>query len=118
MSDVAFGYLLLAIGIGFALAIVYALTSQLGRGPRARPKVPRGVHLAPPSILPAVMAVGATLLGASLAFRADNQPLANPFLAVPALIVMLAGIVAWIRAAGREWHETEAGSAHDDAPGH
>ena len=55
MSDVAFGYLLLAIGIGFALAIVFALTSQLGRGPRARPKVPRGVHLAPPSILPAVV---------------------------------------------------------------
>jgi hypothetical protein len=118
VSDVAFGYLLLASGIGFALAIVYGLTSQIGRAPRARPKVPRGVHLPPPSILPAVMAVGATLLGASLAFRADNQPLANPFLAVPALVVMLTGIVAWIRAAGREWRETEAGSAHDETPGH
>jgi hypothetical protein len=118
LSDVAFGYLLLAIGIGFILFIVYALTSQLGRGPRPRPKVPRGVHLPPPSILPAVLAVGASLLGASLAFRADNQPLANPFLAVPALLVMLGGIVAWIRAAGREWRETESGSAHDDAAGH
>ena len=112
MSDVVFGYLLLAIGIGFILFIVYALTSQLARGPRPRPKVPPGVHLPPPSILPAVLAVGASLLGASLAFRADNQPLANP-----ALVVMLAGIVAWIRAAGREWRETESGSAHDD-PGH
>jgi uncharacterized membrane protein YphA (DoxX/SURF4 family) len=118
VSDIAFGYLLLAIGIGFALAIVYALTSRIGRVPRTRPKVPRGVHLPPPSILPAVMAVGATLLGASLAFRADNQPLANPFLAVPALVVMLVAIVSWIRAAGREWRETETGSAHDDAPGH
>jgi len=118
MSDTWFGYLLLAIGIGFILFIVYALTSQLGRGPRQRPRVPPGVHLPPPSILPAVLAVGATLLGASLAFRADDQPLANPFLAVPALVVMLVGIVAWIRAAGREWRETESGSAHDDAPGH
>ena len=63
-----------------------------------------------------ILAVGGALLGAGLAFRADNQ-LANPFLAVPGLAVFLYAVVAWVRAAGREWDETEHGS-HDDAAGH
>jgi len=36
---------------------------------------------------------------------------------VPGLVVLVASIFAWVRAAGREWREIERG-AHDDAPGH
>jgi len=117
MNDTAFGYLLLAIGIVFALGVIYALTSHLGSVERAKPKVPRGVHLPNPSPLPVIMAVGGALLGAGLAFRGDDQPIANPWLAVPGLIVFLYGIFAWVRAAGREWDETERGP-HDDDAGH
>ncbi len=116
MNDAAFGYLLLAIGIAFVLGVVYAITSQVGGASAARPKPPRGVHLPNPSPLPVILAAGGALLGAGLAFRADNQ-LANPFLAVPGLLIFLYAIVAWVRAAGREWDEAEHGS-HDDAPGH
>ena len=115
MNDTAFGYLLLAIGITFVLGIVYAVTSHLSVS-TARPKPPRGVHLPNPSALPVILAVGGALLGAGLAFRADDQ-LANPFLAVPGLLVFLYAVVAWVRAAGREWDETEHRS-HDDAAGH
>ena len=115
MSDVAFGYLLLAVGIVFVLGVVYAITSHLGVS-TARPKPPRGVHLPNPSALPVILAAGGALLGAGLAFRADDQ-LANPFLAIPGLLVFLYAVVAWVRAAGREWNEVERGP-HDDPPGH
>jgi hypothetical protein len=115
MNDTAFGYLLLAIGITFVLGIVYAVTSHLSVS-TVRPKPPRGVHLPNPSPLPVTMAVGGALLGAGLAFRADDQ-LANPFLAVPGLLIFLYAVVAWVRAAGREWDEVERGP-HDDAAGH
>lgn len=116
MSEIAFGYLLLAIGIAFVLGVVYAVTSHVG-GATTRRRLPRGVHLPNPSALPVIMAVGGALLGAGLAFRADDQPLANPFLAIPGILVFIYAIVAWVRAAGREWEETEHGS-HDDAPRH
>lgn len=115
MSDTAFGYLLLAIGITFVLFIVYAVTSHISVSTE-RPKPPRGVHLPNPSALPVILAVGGALLGAGLAFRGDDQ-LANPFLAVPGLLVFLYAVVAWVRAAGREWDEVERGP-HDDAAGH
>ena len=115
MSDITFGYLLLAIGIGSVLGAVYAITSHVSVS-AARPRPPRGVHLPNPSALPVIIAVGGALLGAGLAFRADNQ-LANPLLAVPGLLIFVAAVVAWVRAAGREWDETEGGS-HDDVPGH
>ena len=115
MTDTAFGYLLLAIGITFVLGVVYAVTSHIGVS-TTRPRPPRGVHLPNPSALPVILAVGGALLGAGLAFRAGNQ-LANPFLAVPGLLIFLYAVVAWVRAAGREWDETER-SSHDDAPGH
>jgi low temperature requirement protein LtrA len=115
VNDTAFGYLLLAIGITFVLGIVYAVTSHLSVS-TVRPKPPRGVHLPNPSALPVIMALGGALLGAGLAFRADDQ-LANPFLAVPGLLVFLYAVVAWVRAAGREWDEVERGP-HDDAAGH
>ena len=79
--------------------------------------MPRGVHLPNPSPLPVVISIGASLLGAGLAFRADDQPIANPWLAIPGLVVFVFGIFAWVRAAGREWEETERGSDHD-APAH
>jgi hypothetical protein len=60
--------------------------------------------------------VGAALLAAGFAFRGDWS-LANPFLAVPGLLVFVAGAVAWVRAANHEWRETEHGS-HDDEPAH
>jgi hypothetical protein len=115
VSDTAFGYLLLAIGIAFVLGVVYAITSHMSVS-AARPKPPRGVHMPNPSALPVIIAVGGALLGAGLAFRADNQ-LANPFLAVPGLLIFVSAVVAWVRAAGREWDEAERGS-HDDLPGH
>jgi hypothetical protein len=115
VSDTAFGYLLLAIGIAFVLGIVYAITSHVSVA-AARPRPPRGVHLPNPSPLPVILAVGGALLGAGLAFRAHNQ-LANPFLAIPGLLIFLYAVVAWVRAAGREWDEVERGP-HDDAPGH
>ena len=115
MTDVAFGYLLLAVGIVFVLGVVYAITSHIGTA-ATRPKPPRGVHLPNPSALPVILAAGGALLGAGLAFRADDQ-LANPFLAVPGLLVFLYAVVAWVRAAGREWDDTERGQ-HDDPTGH
>ena len=116
MSDTAFGYLLLGAGIVFVLVIVFAVTSAIG-GARTEAKPPRGVHMPSPSSLPVFMAFGTTLFGAGLAFRADDQPIANFYLAVPGLLIMIVGIVRWVRAAGREWHETEQGS-HDDSNGH
>ncbi len=115
MNDTAFGYLLLAVGITFVLGVVYAITSHLSVS-AVRPRPPRGVHLPNPSALPVILAVGGALLGAGLAFRADDQ-LANPFLAVPGLVVFLYAVVAWVRAAGREWDEVERGP-HDDGAGH
>ncbi len=112
MSGGMLGFGLVVLGILFALGMVYALTSRLGQM-QDRPHPPRGVHLPAPSLLPAALALGASLLGAGLAFRADDQPIANPWLAVPGLVVMLAGIIGWVRAAGREWGETEH-AAHDD----
>ncbi len=115
MNDVAIGYLLLGIGIASVLGVVYGITSHIS-APAAAPKPPRGVHLPNPSPLPVVMAVGGAMLGAGLAFRADDQ-IANPLLAIPGLVVFLYAAIAWVRAASREWHEVERGP-HDDAPGH
>ena len=63
-------------------------------------------------------------MGAGLAFRGDDQ-LANPFLAIPGLLIFLYGIVvAWVRAAGREWDEVERRRSRrhmphaDDQPAH
>jgi hypothetical protein len=115
VNDTAFGYLLLALGIAFVLGVVYLITSHVSVS-ATRPNPPRGVHLPNPSALPVVLAVGGALLGAGLAFRAEGQ-LANPFLAIPGLLVFLWAVVSWVRAAGREWDEAERGP-HDDAPGH
>jgi hypothetical protein len=116
VNDTTIGFLLLGIGIVGVLAIVFAVTMRSGRAGRG-PTPPRGVHLPPPSWLPVILSIGAALIGGGLAFRAEEQPIANPFLAVPGLLVLLYGIWGWVRAAGHEWRDTEHGS-HDEPAGH
>lgn len=116
ISDQAIGFLILGVGIVVVLGVVFAISSRAGYQASARARPPRGVHLPPPSMLPVVLAIAAFLLGAGLAFRSEGQ-LANPFLAIPGLIVLVAGAVAWVRSAGREWRETEH-APHDDGAGH
>ena len=62
------------------------------------------------------MALGGALLGAGLAFRPDD-PLANSFSVIPGVLLFVAGVVSWVRAANHEWNDTERGP-HDDAAGH
>ena len=115
ISDQAIGYVILGVALLVVLGLVFAISSRGGApAPSAHP--PRGVHLPAPSLLPVVLSVAAALLGAGLAFRGDDQ-LANPFLAIPGLIVLVVGAIAWVRAAGREWRETDHGR-HDDAATH
>ena len=115
MTDTAVGFVLLGIALVVVLGVVFVIASRGGPAP-ATPKPPVGVHMPGPSFLPVVFSVGATLLGAGLAFRGD-WGIANPFLAVPGLLVLVAGIVAWVRAANHEWREVEHGS-HDDGAAH
>ena len=115
MPDTAIGFALLGIGMLVVLGVVFAIASS---GSRARPAVhpPSGVHLPGPSFLPVVVSVSAGLLGAGLAFRGDGQ-IANPFLAIPGLLVLILGSIAWVRAANREWNDVEH-RPHDDGPAH
>ena len=115
MNDATIGFLLLGVVLLVVLGIVFAIASRGGPA-GAAPRPPRGVHLPPPSFLPVIMSVGMALLGAGLAFRLEGQ-IANPFLAIPGLLVLVAGIVAWVMASNREWRETEHGS-HDDGAAH
>lgn len=116
MNDTTFGLLLLGIGIVFVLGLVFAVTSRAARVSAARATPPPGVHLPPPSFLPALMPLAGILIFAGLAFRPDDQ-LANFFLFVPGLLLFVLSIIGWVRAANREWTDTEHGS-HHDAPGH
>ena len=86
----------------------------MGRGAAAKP--PRGVHLPGPSYLPVVISLAVALLGAGLAFRGDGQ-LANPFLAIPGVLLFVVVSIAWVRAANHEWRDVEHGS-HDDGSAH
>lgn len=108
MTDTAFGFLLLGIAMLVILGVVFVMFSRGGPG-SPTPKPPRGVHMPGPSILPAMFSLGAALLGAGLAFRAEDQ-VANPFLALPGIGVLILGIIWWVRAADREWTDTEHGS--------
>ena len=115
MPDTATGFALLGIGMLVVLGIVFAISSR-GAASGPRPTPPRGVHLPGPSALPVVLSLGGALMGAGLAFRADGQ-LANPFIAIPGLVVFVGGVVAWVRAANHEWRDVEHGS-HDDGSAH
>ena len=116
ISDQAIGFIILGAGIVVVLGLVFGIASR-GGGAGSRPRPPRGVHLPPPSLLPVVFSVAGALLGAGLAFRSEDQ-LANPFLAIPGLLVLVAGTVSWVRSAGREWREVEIGPHDDDLVAH
>lgn len=115
MPDTAIGFVLLGIGILVVLGVVFAISSRAA-ATGAAGKPPRGVHMPGPSYLPVVISLSVALLGAGLVFRGDDQ-LANPFLAIPGLVLFVIVAVAWVRAANHEWREVEHGS-HDDASAH
>ena len=116
MTDTAVGFLLLGIGLLVVLGVVFAIASRGGASGEREPVIPpRGVHLPGPSFLPVLLAVASTLLGAGFAFRGPWVP-ANPFLAVPGLLLLIASVFGWVRAANHEWREVEHRS-HDDAHG-
>ncbi len=114
MSDTAVGYLILGIGMVVVLGVVFVIASRTGGSGDGggEPRPPAGVHLPPPSLLPAAMSLGAALLGAAFVFHPEGQ-VANLWLLIPGLVVLVGTVVAWIRAANREWREVEHGS-HDD----
>lgn len=116
VTDTAVGFILLGVGMVVVLGVVFVIASRVGRPATPPATPPRGVHMPGPSYLPIVLSVSAALLGAALAFRPEGW-VANPFLAVPGLLVLVAGAVAWVRAAGREWRDTEH-RAHDDGSAH
>jgi len=113
-ADTIVGYLIIGVGILFVLGLVFAITSRQ-TAPSARQRPPRGVHLPMPSLLPFVLSVGAALLGAGLALHSLSAVLY--ILVAAGLLVIAYAAVGWVRAAGREWHETEGGP-HDEAAGH
>src|SRR3970282_678598 len=104
MNDTTIGFALLGIALVVVLGVVFIIASRGGPAGE-RPKTPPGVHMPGPRFLPVVPSVGAALLAAGFAFRGEWS-LANPFLAVPGLLVFVAGAVAWVRAANHEWRET------------
>jgi hypothetical protein len=114
MSDTAIGFALVGIAMLVVLGVVFVVFSRGGPA-EPRPIPPRGVHLPNPSFLPVILSLGGALMGAGLAFRSDNE-LANPFLAIPGLVVFVLGAIWWVRAANHEWHDTEHRSHGDDAP--
>ena len=115
VTDTAIGFALLGVGMLVVLGVVFAIASR-PRVARTAAHPPRGVHLPSPSYLPVVVSLAAGLLGAGLAFRGD-WPLANPFLAIPGLLVLVLGSVAWVRAANHEWRDVER-RPHDDGTAH
>jgi hypothetical protein len=117
MSEIAFAYLLLGLGIVFVLVLVFLLSTRSARRAAAAPKPPRGVHLPNPSWLPVIMSLGAGLIGAGLAFKPETA-LFNWYLLIPGLVLFVIGSFGWVRASGREWHQVERGGHHDDASGH
>ena len=113
-ADTIVGYLIIGAGILFVLGLVFAITSRQ-TAPGARPRPPRGVHLPNPSLLPFIFSIGAALLGAGLALHSLNAILYA--IAALGVLVIVYAAVGWVRAAGREWHETEQ-TPHDEAAGH
>ena len=116
MTDTAVGYAIIGVAILVVLGVVFAIASRAGTAAAGRPTPPRGVHLPPPSVLPALFSLAAALIGAGLAFRSDDQ-LANPWLAIPGVLLFVITAVSWVRAASVEWHDVERGPHHDE-PAH
>lgn len=116
MSDQLFGFVLIGIGILFVLAIVFAVSSRMGRSGTPDGPPPRGVHMPNPSFLPVAISIAVVVIGAALALRGDYVP-ANPWIGIPGLVLFIGVVIAWVRSAGHEWHEVEQ-RPHDDAHGH
>ena len=119
-SSVALIVFLVAIGLTVLFAAGLALVMWLlslrspyaavGSAPKAAPKkreeLPAGVHLPATSIQPLITATGITILAFGLVFRGFAIPLAAdfniPIIMVLGLLVMLAGVIGWIREGRRE----------------
>lgn len=114
-ADTAIGFVLLGAALLVVLGVVFVVASR-GGPPRETPHPPRGVHMPGPSFLPVVMSIAATLIGAGFVFRGEGQ-VANLFLALPGLVVLVAGMIGWVRAANHEWIDTEH-RTHDDGAAH
>lgn len=113
MPDTAVGFAIVGIAMLVVLVVIFLAFSRGGPA-EPRPVPPRGVHLPNPSFLPVVISVGGALIGAGLVFRGEDQ-IANPLVAIPGIVVFVLGAIWWVRAANREWDETEHGSHGDDA---
>lgn len=111
MNDTSLGYALIAFGVLAVLVIVFVLSSRGGRRGEAK-EAPRGVHMPAPSLLPVLFAIAAAAMGAGLAFKPDGS-IANWFVFVPGLVLLIVSIWAWVRDAGHEWRDVER-RAHDD----
>ena len=116
MTDTTLGYLLVALGIVFALAVVFTAVTRDSRadrrpgggagGSEGRPaRPPAGVHLPPPSWLPVLLALAGGILAAGL--------IITPWVLVPGVGVLLLGAFGWYRAAGREWRGVAQADEHD-----
>lgn len=110
MSDTTLGYLLVGMGIVFVLALVFGLSSRGDRPARVESHAPEGVHMPPPSYLPVVMAVAAAVLGIGLIF--------SPWLLIPGVLILAAGALGWLLAAGREWRDVARNDSHDEGRRH
>jgi hypothetical protein len=104
---VAVGLTLLLAG-GLALLMwVISLRSPhaaVGPAPKAtlkREELPEGVHLPSPSIQPLILAMGLTITVFGMVFRGFAISLGEgfsvPIIMVLGLIVMMAGLLGWIR---------------------
>jgi hypothetical protein len=113
MTDQLIGYLLIALA---AVAVV-AIVAVAARAPAgAAPHPPAGIHVPPGSWLPMLWALAGGLVGAGLAFKPEDQAL-NWVFAIPGFALIVVAAVLSVRAAAREWRDTEHGS-HDEGAGH
>lgn len=115
MNDTSLGLALVGLGIVAVLVLVFVLSSRTGpRAAAAHP--PRGVHLPSPSLLPVLFSLATAAIGLGLVFAPDGW-IANWFIFVPGVVLLVAGVWAWVRAAGHEWHDVERRPG-DDTAGH
>lgn len=115
MNDTSLGLALVGLGILAVLVLVFVLSSRTAPRPEAK-EPPRGVHMPAPSLLPFLFSAAAALLALGLVFAPEGE-IANWFIFVPGLLLIVASSWAWVRASGHEWHDVEQ-RASDDSSGH